>query len=208
MTRLTRKERERNQHRREIMDAARDLFAGRGYHRVTMHDIASEAEFSVGKIYNFFPNKETLYKQLVIGKADELEILREQAVQSQADPIAQLQAYLEAEIRFVRQNIDSVRMYFSEIKQIRSGSHAVLHAELKPYFDQSIRQLTDIISNGIRQRVIRPGDPRRLAVFLDGITTAFLLEYLDSGDHRTFSAAAILDLFLNGAAPRQDAGHV
>ena len=41
--RLSRRERERLQHKREIMDAALRLFSERGYHNVSMEELAKEA---------------------------------------------------------------------------------------------------------------------------------------------------------------------
>ena len=48
---LSRKEREYNRHRREILRVALDLFSKKGLYAVTMVDVAKEAEFSVGTIY-------------------------------------------------------------------------------------------------------------------------------------------------------------
>ncbi len=48
---LSRKEREYNRHRREILEVALDLFSEKGLYAVTMVDVAKEAEFSVGTIY-------------------------------------------------------------------------------------------------------------------------------------------------------------
>ena len=54
------------------MEAALHLFAENGFHHVTMQQIAQAAEFSVGKLYTFFANKEDLYQALIREKADEL----------------------------------------------------------------------------------------------------------------------------------------
>lgn len=62
---LSRKEREYNRHRKEILEVALDLFSEKGLYAVTMVDVAKEAEFSVGTIYKFFKNKEDIYKGLI-----------------------------------------------------------------------------------------------------------------------------------------------
>jgi AcrR family transcriptional regulator len=46
--------------RAEILTAAGQLFAEKGYHRTTTLDIAAAAEVSEGTIYNYFSNKEEL----------------------------------------------------------------------------------------------------------------------------------------------------
>jgi AcrR family transcriptional regulator len=53
-----RREREREEVRRKILDAARDLFATEGYDKVTMRRIADAIEYSPTTIYNHFEDKD------------------------------------------------------------------------------------------------------------------------------------------------------
>jgi AcrR family transcriptional regulator len=59
-----RRERERVEVRRKILDAARDLFAREGYERVTMRRIADAIEYSATTIYNHFEDKDDLVRAL------------------------------------------------------------------------------------------------------------------------------------------------
>jgi len=61
-----RKQREKEQRRREIMDAAKKIFSAKGFNRSTMEEIASEAELSPGTLYLYFKNKEELHTSLSI----------------------------------------------------------------------------------------------------------------------------------------------
>jgi AcrR family transcriptional regulator len=60
VTVLTRKERQ-EQTREELVAAAAKVFAGRGYHRATVDEIATEAGFSTGAVYSNFGGKEELF---------------------------------------------------------------------------------------------------------------------------------------------------
>ena len=60
-----RKKRERERRRQQIMVAAKNVFAQKGFNKATMEDIAKEAELSPGTLYLYFKNKEELYKALV-----------------------------------------------------------------------------------------------------------------------------------------------
>ena len=62
---MTRKERERERHRREMLEAAERVFVRKGYHDATVEEIAQEAEFAVGTLYNFFKGKDDLYARVV-----------------------------------------------------------------------------------------------------------------------------------------------
>ena len=57
----SRKQREREQRRNEIINAAEKFFFARGYDNVTMDEIADEAEVNKGLLYYYFKNKEALF---------------------------------------------------------------------------------------------------------------------------------------------------
>jgi AcrR family transcriptional regulator len=59
-----RRERERDQTRTKIMDAARDLFATEGFEAVSMRRIAEAIEYSPTAIYVHFKDKQDLFRQL------------------------------------------------------------------------------------------------------------------------------------------------
>ena len=59
-----RRERERLAMREQILDAARELFAERGYEHVTMREIAKRIEYSATALYGHFEDKETLVREL------------------------------------------------------------------------------------------------------------------------------------------------
>ena len=70
---LPRREREKLRQRQEIVTTALDLFSQKGYHNVSMQEIAEKAEFAIGTLYKFFQNKEDLYKTIVLERCDDFE---------------------------------------------------------------------------------------------------------------------------------------
>jgi AcrR family transcriptional regulator len=61
---VERREREREEVRRKILDAARELFVSEGYEKVTMRAIAEAIEYSPTTIYNHFEDKDDLVQAL------------------------------------------------------------------------------------------------------------------------------------------------
>jgi len=59
-----RRERERQELRTKILDAARELFAERGYESVTMRELAKKIEYSPTVLYGHFADKDTLLREL------------------------------------------------------------------------------------------------------------------------------------------------
>ena len=51
--------------RRQILDAALKLFSHRGYGATSVQDLAEEAGVSKGNIYHHFPDKETIFRELL-----------------------------------------------------------------------------------------------------------------------------------------------
>ncbi len=69
-----RKQREKEQRRTAILDAAERLFFSRTYEEVSMEEIAREVELNKATIYLYFKNKEALYATIVLRG---IELLKE-----------------------------------------------------------------------------------------------------------------------------------
>ena len=51
--------------RRAVLDAALHLFSHLGYRGTTVRDIANRADVSTGNVYHHFPDKETIFRELL-----------------------------------------------------------------------------------------------------------------------------------------------
>ncbi|MFZ5816119.1 MAG: TetR/AcrR family transcriptional regulator [Bacillota bacterium] len=78
-----RQEQRSEETKRAILEAARELFAARGFDAVTMREIAKAAGCSHTTIYIYFKDKEALLHQLAMGP---LQALREAMEQALSDP--------------------------------------------------------------------------------------------------------------------------
>lgn len=86
-----RRQKERDDTRSRILDAARELFVSEGYDGVSMRRIAEKIDYSPTAIYFHFRDKETLIRALV--DHDFLELAEQFGSASQiTDPIARLRA--------------------------------------------------------------------------------------------------------------------
>jgi len=87
---LSSRERERLAQRREMLAAALDLFSDKGYHNVSMHQIAEKAEFAIGTLYRFFKNKEDLYRALIREQSDKFHEALTRAIEEPGDEVEKL----------------------------------------------------------------------------------------------------------------------
>jgi len=65
-------DREKENTKQKIKDAAIELFSKKGYDGTGMRSIAKKAGIAVSVLYYYFPNKENMYDNIVINFFDEI----------------------------------------------------------------------------------------------------------------------------------------
>jgi AcrR family transcriptional regulator len=116
---LSRREREAFNQQQLILNAGLKLFSEKGYHYVSIHEIAFEAEFGIGTLYKFFESKEHIYKTLILTAAKEAYDTLGAVLDEEDDPIAVLEKFLFTIADFFENNTAIMRLYFSEAKGIK-----------------------------------------------------------------------------------------
>lgn len=108
---LERRQREAQETRRRIMDAARDLFVEKGYDATSMRAIARKIEYTPTAIYHHFENKDALIAELCA--RDFLELAaRFNKVARIDDPIERIHKAGEAYVEFALGNPNHYRLMF------------------------------------------------------------------------------------------------
>ncbi len=198
---LTRREKEKLRQRQEILAAALDLFSEKGYHNVSMHEIAGKAEFAIGTLYKFFQNKEDLYKALVLEKCDAFEDALMQAIDASDDVVEKLRNYVRTKGERFRRNLPFVRLFLAESKGASFNIKAGLDEELRKRIYGFLERLASIFESGIKNNRFKPiASPYSLAVALDSVLDAFLLLWLDAPERHPYpeDPDTILDIFFKG----------
>ncbi|MBC7254447.1 MAG: TetR family transcriptional regulator [Actinobacteria bacterium] len=181
--------------RRQIREAALELFVQKGYGGTRIQDITSRAGVSVGTFYLYYRDK----KELFMDAVDEMIRSVVQAIEKEAsrdnDPFRKA-------IRTARFYLDNYSTFSGIINQLRgmmvTENPDALHKYIalhKLIADPIVRELR----NAARQGLIRDLDPELLARAVMGIVefTAIFLSFdrrYDSGK----AVAFIVDLLMNG----------
>jgi AcrR family transcriptional regulator len=172
---LPRREREKVRQRREMMDAALALFSEKGYHNVSMNEIAQKSEFAVGTLYKFFKNKEDLYKTLLRELADRFQSALRGALEADEDEIGKLRNYVKVKGEVFRANLSAIKLFFAEAQGAGFPLASEIDADIREKKKHGIQALAAVFQDGIsRKRFESIADPYLLAVALDSITKAFL----------------------------------
>jgi TetR/AcrR family transcriptional regulator len=171
----SRKERERLQHRQEILAAALRLFSEKGFHDVSMQEIAAAAEFGTGTLYHFFSSKEDLFFELMVATAEASLGLVLPALEGPGDERQRLAQYIRLHARVAQEQGEAIRMYLLETRS-RYLPRPRVEAKRKELDARVIAQLADVIAAGVRHGRFNHVDPvvtaRCLRAALQSITLA------------------------------------
>jgi AcrR family transcriptional regulator len=159
-TRLPRAERER-----QVLAAARALFAERGYGEVTMDDVAAAVGVTKPLLYIYFGNKERLYLACMEPAARELRDTVASAVAGAERPADALEPGVQAFFSFVDRDRDAWRVLFDETLPA-GGEVARRVAEHRAELEAVVAELVVARLPGRRTR--------RAAVEVEALSTALL----------------------------------
>jgi len=178
---LPRREREKLRQRQDMLAAALQLFSEKGYHNVSMHEIAQNSEFAIGTLYKFFKNKEDLYKALILEQVEKFEEALTKAIEEPDDEVEKLRNYVRTKGQMFRDNISMVRLYFAETRGASFNITAGLDREIRDRYGPFLETLASIFKSGIdRKRFVKIADPYHLAVAIESLTNGFLFLWLES----------------------------
>ncbi len=198
---LPRREREKLRQRQEMLATALELFSQKGYHNVSMHEIAGQAEFAIGTLYKFFQNKEELYRALVLEQCDRFEEVLAQALEEPGDEVEKLRNYVRAKTAWLRSNLPFVRLFLAESRGVSFNIKAGLDKELRQRYYLFLERIFSIFERGVKTRRFKNiADPYFLAAALDSIIDASLLLWHDAPERFPYpeDPDAILDIFFRG----------
>ena len=198
-----RREREKEQRKAQILDTARTLLFEKGLNATSINQIAKRAELSVGAIYFYYKNKEDLYAALQVEGLELLSRMVRQSVLDGGSPEENIRRVAVAYLKFSEEH----KNYFDVINYFLASPEPIFSPELKSQVDEhgndSLQILTEIISDGIRDGVFKPLEPRRQAIVLWGAFHGMIqlkkLEQtiLASANHQSLYLEAV-DRFLDG----------
>jgi len=197
----SRREREKVRQRQEMLAAALDLFSEKGYHKVSMHEVAEKSEFAIGTLYKFFKNKEDIYKALLLEQSDKFHQALMGAIENSDDEIEILRNYVRTKGELFRRNLPFIRLYFAETRGASFNLKAGLDEELRKGYLDILERLASAFKNGIKnKRFKKIADPFYLAVALDSAINAFLFLWIEAPDRHPFpdDPNTILDIFFKG----------
>jgi AcrR family transcriptional regulator len=129
--------------RDEILKAAIQLFANRGFHETSMSEVAREAKVSKALIFWHFKTKEELFLA-VLNKLLEPYVIDFAEESEKLDAREQIKKLIGGYVNFVRENASSVSFF---LRRFMNGE------EMPDAFTEQIRRLYDLYQALLTDRI-------------------------------------------------------
>jgi AcrR family transcriptional regulator len=129
------------QTREKILEAALELFCEKGYFKTTTNEIARRAGVSIGSLYSYFSDKDTLFFEILEGYHQKFtnakSVAQSQPELLQADPVAWLRLLIDnlirvhEESRELNRELNVVAYYNPKVAaQLEENRHRTLEATI------------------------------------------------------------------------------
>jgi len=162
-TPMTRQEREWQQRRQDILEAAARLFAAHGWAGATMQMIADEAEFSVGYLYKQFPGKLDLLDAIVTAELERYKSMRARVhIEYEGRPLDALRQELRRSMDMLASRSSLVPLFITFESENAS--------QVRPIFQRFLREDTALLAEAVSQGLLNAQDAELLAAVYNGMT--------------------------------------
>ncbi len=190
---------------RLILDAAHTIFAEKGYWDARLEDIAAAVGFSKASLYNYYPDKETIFLSLAIREYHGMfESLEEESRREKP--------FLESVEAMLRIIYNHFREHYAFLVNINNFQnmitlhrdmlrHPELFQELHELFQRGIFSMKTVVEHGLnRKEISNRHDPATLALFIGSLVQSLQMLSWRMGRPIETDAAIgqIMDFIENG----------
>ena len=161
----------------EILDAARRVFAAKGFHDATIDDVADAARIAKGTVYLYYTSKQELYWAAL--RAGIVTMVEEAAREmAQASTVAdKIHAFIASKINYFEARKDFFKVYFAEFGNALTHP-AEMQRQFKQLYLHQARVLAKVIAEGVRRKELRPLRAESAALAIADLTRGIVVQRL------------------------------
>jgi AcrR family transcriptional regulator len=180
--------------RDKILQAAREVFAEKGYHRALVDDIVRASRTSKGAVYHHFPNKEALFLALVDEFAGRLAVAVAAAIGRAHGALGKVEAAVTAGLETFARHRDLARILLLESVSLGPAYQSKRQEVHGRFADLIQAHLDEAVAEGS----IPPVDTRVATLAWLGALNEVVVQWLHSGrpDLRTEAVPALVPMLL------------
>lgn len=136
--------------REEIISAARDVFAVKGYNAATLDEIAERAEYGKGTLYNYFANKEELFDAVLAHSFDSIEAVVREVCEDETKEFKV--AYLDTARALLTKLYSEAALFVLVVREMSKPSQQTRMVSMYPRLVFILEEpLKRAIANGVLQ---------------------------------------------------------
>jgi AcrR family transcriptional regulator len=165
--------------RQQILGAARDVFARRGYHQSTIDDIVAEAGVARGTFYLYFEDKRAIFSDLIDRFAQQLTMAIVRI--DPEDAARTVSEQVRENIRRILSACLSERTMTKMLFTDAMGVDPAFDRKIQSFYDAVVQLLTESLKDGQTLGIVADGEPRVLAYLTIGALKELLYQAVTLG---------------------------
>jgi AcrR family transcriptional regulator len=199
-----RRAREHVKRRGEILIAAREVFARRGYQAATLDEIAQKAAFAKGTLYNYFRSKQDLFEHIMEILLEEMHLLAASVSRDPGSSREKFHRFASGMMEYYKANEDIMRIVAMEMNRLQLEEERRLRSVLLRVRKVALT-LGHALKDDMQKGRVVTDDPLELAqVFIALIHSRTMRRTFEQGGLRAMDARRDADfltrLFFDGIA--------
>jgi AcrR family transcriptional regulator len=169
----------KQERRQQILAAARDVFARRGYHQSTIDGIVAEAGVARGTYYLYYEDKRAVFADLIDRFSQRLSMAISRIVTD--DPTRPVAVQVRGNIRAILGVCLAERAMTKILFTDAVGIDSAFDRKLSTFYDAVVQLLTESLREGQTLGIVRDGEPRVLAYLSMGALKELLYQAVTLG---------------------------
>lgn len=184
-----------------ILEAARSVFATKGFNDATVDDIANAAGVAKGTVYLYYRSKRDIYFSALKFGIQQMYAALDEQLKAESTTEGKLRALIAVKLAYFDENRDFFKIYYSELGNLCIHPGAI-DSEFKTLYLEQAKVIESILKEGARRKVLRAVRAEQAAFAISdiirGVVTQRLLGW--SKSKTTQDVEFIFDLIWKGIA--------
>jgi AcrR family transcriptional regulator len=138
-----------------ILEAARSVFAQKGFSAATVDDIAASAGVAKGTVYLYYESKRDIYFAALKFGIEQMYAMLDERLKSVSTPEEKLRTLIAVKLEYFEENRDFFKIYYSELGNICIHP-STIDNDFKTLYLSQAKVVESILKEGARKKAMRP----------------------------------------------------
>jgi len=157
----------------QILDAAEEVFARKGFHDATVKEVAATAEFSVGGVYSFFAEKDDIFVGIFLRRGSEFMDGMRTVLAEAGAPRDRMHRLADYQVRFFREHPSFGKLFLRSSGITIGDLDSKIDRTAVENYTEAMNLQAKLFRDGQDAGELREGDPEVLAMLFSGIVSSY-----------------------------------